>query len=275
MTISINVGIMGFSLQDQRKFKKIFALTQKRERTYILKDTAEAEAVEVLLVNTQDEFAARQQQAYQQRHQGIGIPVVNVGRDMPGDNDIPYIRGRLLPSRVLPVLDRIRVLQSNDGLIADGENMEIAGSFDAAENGIGEKTTTNGFFNVLVVDDSEMMQKTVQLELEKSTIPLTVEFSGTGETALEKIAAKKYDFIFLDVMMPGMDGFETCTEIRKMDGMAKTPIIMLTSKSSALDEVKGLMAGCSTYLTKPFQHDEFQKMLERIMHWVKEFNDGN
>ena len=73
--------------------------------------------------------------------------------------------------------------------------------------------------------------------------------------------------------MPGIDGFETCTEIRKLEGMAKTPVIMLTSKTSALDEVKGLMAGCTTYLTKPFVHDEFHNMLERIVRWVKEFND--
>jgi twitching motility two-component system response regulator PilG len=55
--------------------------------------------------------------------------------------------------------------------------------------------------------------------------------------------------------------------------MTKVPIIMLTSKTSPADEVKGLMAGCTTYLTKPFVHEEFQKMLKRITRWVKEFND--
>lgn len=275
MTISINVGIMGFSPQELRKFKKIFALAQKRERGYILKDTAETEAVEMLIVNTLDEFAPQQQHAYRQRHQGLDIPVVKVGRGAVGGDDNPYIRGMLLPSRVLPVLDGVEILPANKTLLAQGLNAASAEIPETAENETEKKASSNGFFDVLVVDDSEMMQKTVQLELEKSTIPLTVEFADTGEMALEKIAAKKYDFIFLDVMMPGMDGFETCAEIRKMEGMAKTPIIMLTSKSSALDEVKGLMAGCSTYLTKPFQHDEFQKMLERIMHWVKEFNDGN
>jgi twitching motility two-component system response regulator PilG len=117
------------------------------------------------------------------------------------------------------------------------------------------------------------MQKTVALELKKATLPLTVDFAETGEMALEKVKLKKYDFIFLDVMMPGIDGFETCSQIRKLEGMAKTPVIMLTSKTSAMDEVKGLMAGCTTYLTKPFEHDEFHKMLERIVHWVKEFNE--
>lgn len=270
--ININVGIMGFSARDERKLKKIFALTEERERSYMLMDTSNAGAVEILLVNTQDEFVSQQQQSYVQRHKDTSISIVNIGR-AASENDINYIRGVLIPSRVLPVLDKIEILPANDNLVGDkekGTSLQDEPIKNEAEN----NSSTNGFFDVLVVDDSEMMRKTVQLELEKSTIPLTIEFAETGEMALEKVAAKKYDFIFLDVMMPGIDGFETCTRIRKMDNMAKTPIIMLTSKTSALDEVKGLMAGCSTYLTKPFQHDEFHKMLERIMHWVKEFNDG-
>jgi twitching motility two-component system response regulator PilG len=100
---------------------------------------------------------------------------------------------------------------------------------------------------------------------------VSVHFAATGEEALEKVAAHSYDFIFLDVVMPGIDGFETCAEMRKHPGLKKTPIIMLTSKTSPMDEVKGIMSGCSTYLTKPIEHEEFQKVISRVSNWVDEF----
>lgn len=126
-------------------------------------------------------------------------------------------------------------------------------------------------YNVLVIDDSEMIHKTLQIELDKSVVPLSIEFAFSGEEGLAKLMTKYYDFIFLDVMMPGIDGFETCSRIRKIKGMNKLPIIMLTSKTSPLDEVKGIIAGCTTYLTKPVHSDDFQKMLARIMRWLRDF----
>jgi DNA-binding response OmpR family regulator len=129
----------------------------------------------------------------------------------------------------------------------------------------------NESYNVLVIDDSEMIHKALQIELNKSAAPLHVDYVFSGEEALDKLALKYYDFIFLDVMMPGIDGFETCGRIRKIKGMNKLPIIMLTSKTSPLDEVKGIIAGCTTYLTKPVKTEEFQKMLVRIMRWLKDF----
>ena len=71
--------------------------------------------------------------------------------------------------------------------------------------------------------------------------------------------------------MPGIDGFETCTRMREQPALKKTPIIMLSSKNSPLDEVKGIMSGCSTYLTKPINPDEFQKVINRVSNWVAEF----
>jgi len=152
----------------------------------------------------------------------------------------------------------LRTLKS----FADADNMIIS-STDGDERLTG--------YDVLVVDDSEMMHKALKIELDKSGISLQADYVFSGEEALEKLTNKYYDFIFLDVMMPGIDGFETCTQIRKIEKMAKLPIIMLTVKTSPLDEVKGIVSGCTTYLTKPIDSDDFQKMLLRIMRWIKDF----
>lgn len=268
MTTTISVGIMGFSEREESKFKKIFALSQQHERSYRLSNIADIDPVELLIVKKGDEFVLRQQQAYQARYKKH-IPVVMVGREVAANEDSYYIRGVLVPSRVFAVLDSVEIHPGSDEPVATELESVAAEQALTATEAIADAEA----LHVLVVDDSPMMQKTVQLELNKATMPLAVDFADTGEMAVEKVKLKKYDFIFLDVMMPGIDGFEACSQIRKLEGMAKTPIIMLTSKTSALDEVKGLMAGCTTYLTKPFEHDEFHKMLERIVHWLKEFNE--
>lgn len=147
----------------------------------------------------------------------------------------------------------------------------FADADDMSDHEYADEPDMDESYNVLVIDDSEMIHKTLQIELQKSEVPLHIEYAFSGEEGLEKLANKYYDFIFLDVMMPGIDGFETCGRIRKIKGMGKLPIIMLTSKTSPLDEVKGIIAGCTTYLTKPVKTDEFQKMLARIMRWLRDF----
>ncbi len=128
------------------------------------------------------------------------------------------------------------------------------------------KTTTTSRYRALVVDDSLAIRK--QLELELRDAGFNADFAEDGERALEKTAHNHYDLIFLDIMMPGIDGYEVCRALRKQPRWKKTPITMLSGKTSPLDEVEGVLAGCSTYLTKPIRHDDFQKMLERVRRWI-------
>ncbi|PCI44023.1 MAG: hypothetical protein COB51_10770 [Moraxellaceae bacterium] len=116
---------------------------------------------------------------------------------------------------------------------------------------------------VLVVDDSEQIQRYLGLKLPQLIeTPLALEFADCGESAIEKTHQKNYDLIFLDVTMPGIDGYKTCKAIQSH---AKSFVVMLTSNASPFDRIRGTMSGCSAYLTKP-PNDErltavFRKML--------------
>ncbi len=248
MAINIDVGLIGFSQRELEKFAKIFEVSQSRDRSYFVKDN---EKVDLFIVNS-DSGALTHKDSVLSKYPNI--PFVTAGKTTAAETD-HHIQGVLIASRVLKVLDEV-ALASNDVTPVLNEHA----------------VAENRDYSVLVVDDSEVMQKTLELELLKSRVPLQVDFANSGEEALDLVADKKYDFVFLDVMMAGIDGFETCSRIRQLADMKKTPIIMLTSKTSPLDEVKGVIAGCTTYLTKPYDHDEFQKLLERIMNWLKEFN---
>lgn len=121
----------------------------------------------------------------------------------------------------------------------------------------------------LVVDDSAAIRK--QLELELRAAGISADFAEDGEQALEKVAANHYDLIFLDIIMPGIDGYEACRQMRLRAELKKTPIIMLSAKTSPLDEVQGVIAGASTYLTKPVKSEQLQNTLKRVAMWIENF----
>lgn len=129
----------------------------------------------------------------------------------------------------------------------------------------------NRSFNALIVDDYRPSQKLLAGSL--SAIPEVgeIEYADNGEDALQKIKAKKFDLIFLDVMMPGLDGYETCKLIREMPDYKRTPIIMVTGRTSPIDEVKGIISGCTTYVTKPIQQESFRKLSQRVFSWIEEY----
>ena len=86
-----------------------------------------------------------------------------------------------------------------------------------------------------------------------------------GEQALERLDRNHYDIILLDVVMPGVSGYEVCKTIKRNRATKHTPVVMLTGKSSPFDKVKGKLSGCDSYLTKPVKLTEFRNTLERFL----------
>ena len=116
---------------------------------------------------------------------------------------------------------------------------------------------------VLVVDDSSTVRRQVGLELER--LDIQVDAAESGEQAFELLARNRYDLIFLDVILPGVDGYHLCKAIKKDKTMKKTPVVMLTSKSSPFDRVKGALSGCDAYLTKPVKQSAFQGVVKKYL----------
>ncbi len=92
-----------------------------------------------------------------------------------------------------------------------------------------------------------------------------VDFAETGEEAEKLIRDNTYDIVFLDVILPGVDGYDICKLIKKDPDKGKTPVIMLTSNSSPADRIKGKMAGCDTYLIKPVNQDIFREIIHEYL----------
>jgi len=107
---------------------------------------------------------------------------------------------------------------------------------------------------VLIVEDDTNIAKLVQYNLEKNGLTCLVAASGTR--ALEIIKKDRVDLILLDIMLPGMDGFEVCKEVRQDPDHAAVPIIMLTARGEEVDRIVGLELGADDYVVKPFSPRE-------------------
>ena len=107
---------------------------------------------------------------------------------------------------------------------------------------------------VMIIDDSKTIRRTAETLLTKAGC--TVVTAIDGFDALAKIADTKPDIIFVDVMMPRLDGYQACALIKNNSEFKSTPVIMLSSKDGLFDKAKGRVVGSDQYLTKPFSKDE-------------------
>lgn len=107
---------------------------------------------------------------------------------------------------------------------------------------------------ILVVDDSKTIRRTAETLLTKEGCQVYTAIDGFD--ALSKIADHQPDVIFVDIMMPRLDGYETCSLIKHNSLFKQTPVIMLSSKDGLFDRARGRIVGSEQYLTKPFTKDE-------------------
>ena len=128
---------------------------------------------------------------------------------------------------------------------------------------------------VLIIEDERLLADSIQAVLEKKGFQ--VEAVYNGETGAEYAELGMYDLLILDVMMPGMDGYQVARRVRS--NRCSTPILMLTAKSSLEDRIEGLNAGADYYLTKPFDSRELlaciNALLRRQGGQVNELTFGN
>ena len=113
---------------------------------------------------------------------------------------------------------------------------------------------------ILVVDDEKLIVKGIRFSLEQEG--MEVDCAYDGEEALECARKCEYDLVLLDVMLPKLDGFEVCQQIREFSDM---PIVMLTAKSEDMDKILGLEYGADDYITKPFNILEVKARIKAIM----------
>ena len=252
---SIEVGMVGISIDDASKLRKIFQLSSTRKRRYV-ENEVDSEKVAQIIISGDPEIRVKDHQV-----------IVVYGKNSSTNSSF-YLQPPLMSLRVLRMLDGIELKKpKNLSVINAPSKIDRVKALD--KNTTETQGKKNSSYRVLIVDDSLLIHKALEIELNKASFKTQNDYTESGEDCLKLISENQYDMIFLDIMMPGIDGFKTCTEIRKVANYKKVPVIMLSAKTSPVDEVKGVMAGCTSYLTKPINHEGFNKLLGRMDSWMK------
>lgn len=126
-----------------------------------------------------------------------------------------------------------------------------------------ESSRGDPLVSALVVDDSTTLRRLMELIL----VPLgfDIDFVDTGERAVELSKRKNYDIVFLDILLPGIDGYRVCKTLKNDKRTKATRVVMLTSKDSAIDKVRGMMAGSDVYLTKPVDRIDLIRAIDKCL----------
>lgn len=263
--VILKVMPVGLSDNDLQIVKSLCAICANRSRVYVICPPGQQPDF-YLMDGDKPESIARNKAACA-LHPAPTIVLTN--RDaVHGAHSV--LRRPVVPSRILAAFDElaIRVLGHTPELnIGDGAELPVrrlSGILNGSEPTtlhMGATAPRRGL--ALVVDDSPTVCK--QLELSLQSLGIDVEVAEDGDVALHKIALSRYDIIFLDVVLPGADGYQICRTIKKDKAAKDTPVIMLTGKTSPFDRIKGSLAGCDTYLTKPVNSKTFRGVVEKYL----------
>lgn len=257
---NITVALIGIPPIEEKRLNAAFHHSQSRHTAYSAKDINDSP--QILMVNADEPLSLIHWRKYRNTLEAKDIkdpPSVLVSKDREFNTVHYQVRRPLIASRAISILDQVT---ANEFTVKE----EVAILEQTAKPVSKNKVTKDNEAKksvALVVDDS----LPVRIQMDQALKPFTerVDFAESGEEAFELINTNEYQIIFLDVILPGMDGYEICKVIKQ--GKAKnTPIIMLTGNSSPADKIKGKLAGCDTYLIKPVGQTIFKEVVSQYLN---------
>ena len=234
------VDVIGFNQTERLLLSSIFGLAARRDPCFQRREAGSTKPADLYLVDGSDAAAMNEFRAVRARYPA---PAVLVGEGA-GENGVPQ-----LPRPI----QWARLLQSFDDAVQNG----------AAPAGQ-QKAATTSQDAVLVVDDNATVRKFMEAKL--APYGFTADFAETGEQAVGLTGAKEYTCVFLDVVLPGIDGYQVCKLIKSnKQAIKRTAVVMLTSRSSPFDKLRGSLAGCDEYLTKPVDENHLLEVIAKFL----------
>ncbi len=275
------VDVIGFNDVERSMLASIFALAARRDPGFAQYEPGAAgRQPDIYLVDADNAIALNEFRAL---HKRSTLPAVLIGS-----------AGHAGPHPVLQrPLQWARLLQALDDTLSGGEEQPISltpATSDSAqamrrslsgasrapglapggtmpqrgEPGVAAAQKRMLADSVLVVDDNATVRMFMQAKL--APFGFEVDIAETGEEAIGLSAAREYTCIFLDVVLPGIDGYQVCKLIKSnKQAIKKTAVVMLTSRSSPFDKLRGSLAGCDEYLTKPLDEDRLLEVIAKFL----------
>jgi two-component system cell cycle response regulator len=257
------VMLWGLKESESRMVKSLCMLSNNRSRSYEIAPPMDMDQADVWLIDGTNEGAVKSLRAAQSKRR---TPAIVIAAATPSAEYDIHIEQPVVASRLLGTLDLLvtKELSYFPELVIGANRVNSPSSADGQFADALHGTSYFSHYTALVVDDSVTIRKQVELALRLHDVEAIC--TDTGESAMVLLATQSFDLIFLDVMLPGgADGYQICRSIKKLSMHKKTPVIMLTGRSSPFDRVRGSLAGCNTYLTKPVENDTFKAVLKKYL----------
>jgi two-component system, cell cycle response regulator len=271
------VDVIGFTPTERTMLTSIFALAARRDPGFAQYDPLSDQLADLYLVDMDDAMALAE---FRTLNRHDNLPAVVVASPGQGGAHADLERP----------LQWARLLQAMEKVISEGElaaDDAMTGPMHVLAAGAcspdshpgapvptqrpagGGLDSSSGLKRalgdtVLVVDDNATVRAFMQAKL--APFSFEVDFAETGEQAIALTGSREYACVFLDVVMPGVDGYTVCKLIKtNKQAIRKTAVVMLTSRSSPFDKLRGSLAGCDEYLTKPLDEDRLLEVFSRFL----------
>jgi twitching motility two-component system response regulator PilG len=276
------VDVIGFAEVERNMLGSIFALAARRDPGFgQYEPGAQGRTPDLYLVDADDATAFNEFRAL---HKRAPLPTVLIGASAHGTSHTVLARP-LQWAKLLQALE--------DALPGSGEmsieefTKSIPGGRSLANTGTLARSNTQSNTrsntpraaapattpaqkkrllsdSVLVVDDNATVRAFMEAKL--APYGFDVDFAETGEEAIGLSGNNEYTCVFLDVVLPGIDGYQVCKLIKSnKQAIKKTAVVMLTSRSSPFDKLRGSLAGCDEYLTKPLDEDRLLEVIAKFL----------
>jgi two-component system cell cycle response regulator len=269
------VDVIGFNPVERSMLTSIFALAARRDPGFVQYDPAitASGSADIYLVDAEDPGALNEFKTLSKRS---NLPAVMVGTGDSGG--FPILPRPLQWARLLQALEDTVSTSSGNGKRDDEGTLPLGTkSLSASAAGRSQPGSANPpplddasakkramGDTVLVVDDNASVRMFMKAKL--APFNFEVDFAETGEEAVGLTGSREYTCVFLDVVLPGIDGYQVCKMIKaNKQAMKKTAVVMLTSRSSPFDKLRGSLAGCDEYLTKPLDEDRLLEVIAQFL----------
>lgn len=273
--MSFSVALCGFSAKDRRLVEIVITRVPNPKYRFRVMPSGSTDEVDIAIVDTDNPLGDAQLAELRLRRRDIACIFLS-DRGMSGGSRYRIERRSLL-LRVMRTLEDVVEMDLSGNKIhqhptaarptpePSAANLSSQGA-SAFAPGVAAPTT--GFSETkplrgLIVDDSPTVCEQLKGALERAGI--TSDQSESAERAMALLQRNSYDIAFLDVVMPGIDGYELCRKIKQNTYTRSLPVLMLTSRSSPFDRARGALAGCDAYLVKPITWEGFYQAVDKAL----------
>jgi len=257
------VALLGFTAFERATFETFFRLASRRTPAYSYSETLED--CELVIADSDRESVMVQLAGFERLDKVLLIGAFR----RSGALQLPRPMNLMA---VLRALDRLADPAPDIFVVSDPRPTAAAAAPEAHAQAITEPGVLvsepqgalepSSMDHILVVDDSDVALRFMTKRLNR--FGYEIHLARSGEEALRRMDGQQFEFVFLDVMMEGMDGYQTCKLIKKRNypqGRPPPTVVMVTSLNGAMDKMRGTLAGCDAYLTKPLVDNDLLKII--------------